>query len=45
MQWMRRWVKPTEGQLALAIEELSPAAKLIAVKELNEAKGITDAKH
>jgi len=38
MQWMRRWVKPTPGQLLRAIEELSPAAKLIAVKELTEAK-------
>jgi hypothetical protein len=38
MHWMRRWVKPTEGQLARALEELSPPARLIAMKELDEAK-------
>ena len=38
MHWMRRLVRPTIGQLTRAIEELSPVARLIAVKELKEAK-------
>ena len=41
LHWIRRWVKPTAVQLEAALEELSPQAKLIAVKELAEANGET----
>jgi hypothetical protein len=37
MAWMRRLVKPTASQVENALEELSPRARLIALKELAEA--------
>jgi hypothetical protein len=37
MAWMRRLVKPTAAQVENAMEELSPPARLIALKELAEA--------
>jgi hypothetical protein len=36
MHWMRRLVKPTPGELATALEELSDGARAIAVRELAE---------
>jgi hypothetical protein len=37
MAWLRRLVKPTAAQVENALEELSPGARLIAVKEMAEA--------
>jgi hypothetical protein len=37
VDWMRRLVKPTGRQLAIALDELSPPARAIALKELAEA--------
>ena len=39
LEWMRRWVKPSTAQLIIALEELSLVAKVIAIRELQEAKG------
>jgi len=36
MDWLRRLVRPTAAQLAAAMEELSPAARAIAEKELEK---------
>lgn len=41
MDWMRRLVRPTPRQVQVALEELSPPASLIAIKELREAKRLT----
>ena len=41
LEWMRRWVKPSTAQLMIALEELSPVAKVIAMRELAEAHGET----
>ena len=38
MDFLRRLVKPTEAQLRVALTELSPAAKQLALRELTEAK-------
>lgn len=37
MDWMQRTVKPTAFQLLVALEDLSPGAKLLAERELTDA--------
>jgi hypothetical protein len=37
LYWMRRLIKPTARQLEIALEDLSEAARMIALKELAEA--------
>lgn len=41
MDWLRRLIRPTETQLMRAMEELTPAGRVIALKELNEAGILT----